>query len=317
VVLALNWRMPYERLGFSVAMVVEQSIGEVMGHHYVPQKYLRGFSDSKVSGMIWQHDKQTEKAIKVPIKVIAQQRDYYSQEMERDLNDLVEIPGNAAIENLCNGISLSPADRSNLSIYIATMMKRVPRHRIRAREGMPEVLDDVLSAIRVELQTSVGDANVDASLIKARLAELDEIEAKYRAEIPAEVIKETMNQFRNPTPTEEHVSLIHKMTWRVLTSTGPSYFLTCDNPATHFEAWGLGRRESEFAFPLCTTRLLHGCWQPLRAKRACVHISQKRVKSLNRRIACAATRFVYYHRDEKWLRAISRKKIEQCDRFKW
>ena len=49
-----------------------------MGHHYVPQRYLRHFAVPGEPGMIWMYDKTSGKVRKLAIKTMAQSPGFYS-----------------------------------------------------------------------------------------------------------------------------------------------------------------------------------------------------------------------------------------------
>jgi hypothetical protein len=68
-----------------------------MGHHYVPQQYLRGFEVEEDPGTIWSYDKVLKTFLKIPIKVVAQEADFYDADVERELNESVEGPAHAAL----------------------------------------------------------------------------------------------------------------------------------------------------------------------------------------------------------------------------
>ena len=111
-----------------------------MGHHYVPQEYLRGFSHPSSLGALWQFDKKQQRfsTDSASISKIAQERSFYSQNTESMLNELVEIPGNHVLRKLRSGnLSLTDAERLSLSVYIATLVKRVPDCRDRAKSMAP------------------------------------------------------------------------------------------------------------------------------------------------------------------------------------
>jgi hypothetical protein len=113
------------------------------------------------------------------------------------------------------------------------------------------------------------------------------------------------------------VQLVFGMTWRFVTTAGPSYFLTSDNPAFVFEALGLGRPGAELTFPISTTLALHGSWQ-FGPTDLVISTNQKTVKELNRRIARSATRFLYYHEKQDWVASISKQNDQSTlNRINW
>src|SRR5688572_8703709 len=100
-----------------------------MGHHYLPQRYLRGFQASAAPGAIWMYDKQAGTRKRVPIKEVAQARGFYTADVEDRLNREVEIPGGDVIDKIRRGEAVDESDRMDLSYYVATMIRRVPRAR--------------------------------------------------------------------------------------------------------------------------------------------------------------------------------------------
>ena len=45
-----------------------------MGHHFVPQRYLKGFQSPEKPAWIWAFDKKAQTAKHLPIKQVAQAR---------------------------------------------------------------------------------------------------------------------------------------------------------------------------------------------------------------------------------------------------
>jgi len=136
-----------------------------MGHHFVPQKYLRGFTSSLKPNALWQFDKRTLSFSNKPaaIKKIAQQPKFYDEQTEQNLNRFVEIPGNQVIDKLRSGnLSLTDDERIHLSVYIATMLKRIPKSRVKGKAIAPEVLKDVASEIRelIQYYAEVGEISL-------------------------------------------------------------------------------------------------------------------------------------------------------------
>ena len=83
------------------------------------------------------------------------------------------------------------------------------------------------------------------------------------------------------------------MTWRILLSAGPIFFVTTDDPAFYFQSLGLARKESELCIPLSTRCMLHGSWQRARPDPVFVLCEQAIVKEINRRMVGQAERLVF------------------------
>src|SRR5258706_8074926 len=228
-----------------------------MGHHFVPQRYLRNFEDPNRPGFIWLHDRLKGTARLAQINHVAQTEQFYSQETERVLAREVEAPANPVIRKLISGVAIVPVERLQFAYYIGVMLKRIPASRRRVTEMIPGVLADLVADVRQQLRSLASEVRADPEILAKRLQEVDAAEKKFGRRPPPEVLE----QVREPWPSEETVKAIFGMTWRVLVSSGPQYFITTDNPAFFFRAWGLARKESELSFPLSTTHALHGSWR--------------------------------------------------------
>jgi len=109
-----------------------------VGLHYIPQRYLQNFGDSDAPGEIWIYDKKTGRSRQAAIKAEAQEAGFYSPQVEEQLNTRIEVPGNRVIDKLLRAKPISEEDRLDLSIYIATMLKRVPHRRNKAYALIPD-----------------------------------------------------------------------------------------------------------------------------------------------------------------------------------
>lgn len=266
-----------------------------MGKHYVPQALLRNFQIPAQPGSIWIYDKQGLKPHVASISKVAQSQDYYSTETESALARDVEIPGNRAINRLLHDELLSPSERTDLAYYISTTLMRGPRRRRRAHEKLPQVLAETTAEIRTQITEAA--ATADFAWVTHCLAEVDAAEQKFASTPPPLVVA----QMREPWPYQSMVDAVNKMAWRVLESSGPSYFITSDNPVFLIDCFGLAREDSEISFPLSTTKMLHGCGQGKSCSLTFMPASQWLVRETNRRLASETERFVFCHEEEPWL----------------
>lgn len=286
-----------------------------MGHHYVPQEYLKGFTDPSAPIVLWQFDKKNKEFTKGPvaIKKIAQQRSYYDDDTESLLNAQVEIPGNRVLRQLRDdNYELTDSDRVALSIYIATMMKRVPHSRRRGERIAPTVLTNVTNELREQIRSAQADGLIDNVMAASHLTETDRVESQFALEPPPNIIK----QIESPWPSEFMIGLIYSMTWRFVHATGSNYFVTTDNPAFFFQCWGLGSDKSEIVFPVSHRLAIFGSRTPLNGNDQTI-TRQQFVKEANRRIISDATRFVYCHRNENWIGTVAAKKKPYLSRIQW
>jgi len=161
------------------------------------------------------------------------------------------------IRKLTNNTAIAPAERVQLALYIGVMMKRIPASRRRSMEMIPSVLAELVAEVRGQLRALASDIRADPEIVAKRLLEVDATERKFRLQPPHNVLE----QIREPWPSEIMVRALFNMTWRVLISSGPQYFVTTDNPVFFFRGFGLAKEKSELTFPLSTTHALHGSWQ--------------------------------------------------------
>lgn len=282
-----------------------------MGKHYVPQALLRNFQIPAQPGCIWIYDKQNPKPHVASIAKVVQSQDYYSTETEVALARDVEIPGNRAIDRLLHDELLSSTERTDLAYYISTTLMRGPRRRRRAYEKLPQVLAETTAEIRTEIGQAA--ATADLAWVTHCLAEVDVAEQKFASAPPPLVV----DQIREPWPYESMVDAVNKMAWRILESSGPSYFITSDNPVFLIDCFGLAGEDSEISFPLSTTKMLHGCCQGKSCSLTFMQASQWFVRETNRRLASETERFVFYHDEEPWVAQLLSKKRHFLSVIKW
>ena len=295
------------------AVLTEES--EAVGLHYVPQKYLRGFTDLSCPDALWQFDKETLSYSERPASIakIAQQRSFYDADTERRLNELVERPGNRVLDKLRSGhLKLEDEERAHLSVYIATMLTRVPHHRAKGEAMVPHVLRQVTSELREQIRAYSHAGQISTHTAEQRLAETDAAEAKFAAEIPNNV----RERIRSPWPTERMINVVYNMHWRFVCADGSDYFLTTDNPAFFFECYGLGTENSELTFPVSCRLAMFGSWTPVADGNRISRRSQF-VKEANRRLISAASRFIYSRGKLAWIRKVAAKKQPYLSRIRW
>ncbi len=188
-----------------------------MGHHFVPQRYLRNFESPSRPGFIWLHDKRGGPARLALIARVAQAKAFYSAETEVVLARDVEAPANDVIRKLTGDTAITPVERLQLAYYIGVMLKRIPARRRRSTEMIPGVLADVVSHVRDELKTIANAIQADPELLARRLREVDAAKSKFARQPPPEVL----DQIREPWPSEGMLRALFGMTWRVLVCAGP------------------------------------------------------------------------------------------------
>jgi hypothetical protein len=284
-----------------------------MGHHFVPQQYMRNFEDPNRRGFIWLHDKQGGDPRSVPITKVAQAKGFYSKETEAILANVVEKPANAVMKKLITEVGITQDERLQLAYYIGVMVKRIPARRRLSTAMIPGVLAKVISRVQEQLISVAKEQNADPEVLRRLLKEVAAAEKKLTTNTPPEVLK----QIQDPWPSERIVLAVFNMIWRILVSSGPQYFLTTDNPAFFFNAFGLGKEKSELSFPLSSNYALHGSYQAAPSKLVFVRPTQNIVKEINRRLASEAERLAFYHEPAPWLLKVLQKQRPYLSVINW
>lgn len=283
-----------------------------MGHHYVPQKYLRGFAGVD-SDKVWVYDKKGRRFFEAAISKIAQESAFYEDDVDIELNVAVESPANPAIDKLRRREAITVEERVRLALYIAVMLMRVPSRRLKALEMYPGVMNETIHRTIEEIRHIGETTDINPEIIDRRLREVEG--ARERFEQPPQAL---VDQVRSPWASENVVNAIHSMHWRYLVaSDGPVYFLTSDNPAFFFGSYGVGREESEISFPISSNICLLGNWQPGRDSERFIEIKQVAVKEMNRRNASTATRFLFYREPAPWVEKIAHKEKPYLSKILW
>ena len=215
-----------------------------MGHHYLPQFYLKGFS--RASGnRIWVYDKQDARKFVTQVKSVANESGFYSQEVEQFLANAIEEPANEVLEKIRQRGLLNDDDKELLAKYMAAMMMRVPRGKERIKEKGPSVASKFQEEIDQQLAVAAEHPE-KAEFIERRKAQIEQILHRFGKDPPKQVWLDNIPPARSP----QIVAALRSMTWRFLTFDRSPAFLTCDNPVFYFTWMGIGRRESEVTFPI-------------------------------------------------------------------
>lgn len=283
-----------------------------MGKHFVPRKYLAGFATPTEPEQIWMYDKRERSWACAAIGKVAQQRDYFDPETETELAESVERPAHRVLDAVRVGRPISSDERDALALYAAVMLMRVPRRRRKAGELVEPTLRQVIDRLRNEMRAEVSSAE-DEVRLQGHLEVLGRIEQQYAIEPPPEVVA----KIRSPWPTDRVLAAVRDMAWRLVSTSGPSYFLTSDNPAYFFEAYGVGSPEAELAFPLSSNLMLLGNWQGPKRSTTTLGGTQAMVKEVNRRVASGAERFIFYHQRARWIETLAHRRDPYLSRILW
>jgi Protein of unknown function (DUF4238) len=270
------------------------SAGRVLvGHHYVPQYYLKGFSPDGKS--IWAFDKEDGRAFRTQVKSIANETGFYSADVEIQLANSVEEPANVVLKAIRERQRLSQADRVTLSAYMVCLLKRVPRGKEWGRELAPGVLQETIEGIQRQLDD-----------LERREPERRELWERRRAELAAmpegfedDVVQNAWLENLGPDVSSKSVTALSRMTWQFLTVDRYPAFLASDNPVFHFRDIGIANPASEVSFPISSHVALWATWRS-DLEEGYFPVRESWVAQINRRSASVATRYLFHAKEEEW-----------------
>jgi hypothetical protein len=266
-----------------------------MGHHYLPQYYLKGFTETD-DNILWAYEKGSGNNFSTQIINLAKINKLYSEETEQYLANEIEGPANEVLDKIRNRHLISKADKEYFAKYMAVMWKRVPRAKEDFNKMAPGILDEIGSELKDSLK-SIGERRPEKiKLIEERQKEINEILEKYVSAPPEDIWWYSIRPERTPIIVE----IMKKMTWSFWECDQTFTFLTCDNPLFYFTGMGVGKKDSEISFPISNHVVLWATWKT-NFPNDFIKASSQIVKEMNRRTVHNASRFVYHCKDERWI----------------
>jgi len=141
---------------------------------------------------------------------VAQQPEFYSDDVEHALADEVERPGNAAIDKLLGQEQLDNAERTQLSLYMVIMATRGPRQRRKSLGHAWQALESVVRDTRSEIGEWMKERPEDVERTAERLAELNVVEERFSTQIPAYLLDQIRTpfwseRFRKPEENQQEI----------------------------------------------------------------------------------------------------------------
>jgi hypothetical protein len=281
-------------------------------HHYVPQFYLEGFSDSNTDGKIWQYDKESLQPLALYASSIAVRPNLYrltNADGTRDPNSLeqafCEVEGNFAKlkRRLDENPQLTDEDLPTFLVFAALMKARVPYHL----DIIAEIGETLL---KVGLSTLAANEQAFDHYWEQMLKELGPAVSEVSKE---ELRQQFITGAYDPQLTQEEAvrmalktvqtiyASIRDIRWRILTTTQDAPFVTCDNPFFYDDPTadprylitrgvGLLNRNVEIILPVSSTLVILGKRsQPEHT----LAVPPLIVNQINLRMIACSQRFVY------------------------
>ncbi len=278
-------------------------------HHYIPQFYLKGFSDPNLQNHIWRNSKDNSEQISISIKDACVQSHYYSFTMpdgSRD-SDMTENFFQSIEEDAANIIRkielrtvLNQDERAYFSHFIAFQLTRVPAFRNWILETNANLMKRVM-----KFSASYKES---FDIIVKNVCEREGVEI-----IPENFRKFCLNGNCNVEYPEETslqfvlklaldvAKIVYNMNWGFIHSPSSAYFLTSDNPVfladpsrNSDSPFGIGLidRNVELTLPLTKEICFIGSWQGNVV--GYVNFPHSRfIWEINRRTIISATKYIF------------------------
>jgi hypothetical protein len=283
-------------------------------HHYLPQFYLREFTDPDVphghDPYIWVYSLAKCTWRRRGPHNVAAESDYYaftdqtgnkSHEVEKMLSQVESMTAPVVREKVLNQQLLGEEDRATIATFVALMLMRVPAQHEHIGNFKAEVAQRILQVIyQVHMQNP---------------ETLEAFKRDYRKEtgkhdlddLRPEHLDPTRYKIRTTRPAAIGISfsaltdcarVIAEMGWTFLVSQPPNYFITSDypfsmlDPTNENQAYGHGLafKNVEVSLPLTRNLALFAGWQSKGTR--WLPASQRIVKQVNLRSMLSASRFL-------------------------
>ena len=245
-----------------------------MKHHYLPQFYLREFTDPDVpqghDSYIWVYSlaKRTWRR-RAPHNVAAES-DYYaftdeagnkSHEVEKMLSQVESMTAPVVREKVLNQQLLDEEDRATIATFVALMLLRVPAQHEHIGNLMAEVAQSILQVMH---QVHMQDPETLEAFKKGYRQETGKHDLD---DLRPEHLDPTKYKIQTTRPAAIGISfsavldcahIISEMGWTFVVSQPPNYFITSDHPFSmldptnknHAYGHGLAFKNVEVSLPL-------------------------------------------------------------------
>lgn len=272
-----------------------------MGKHIDPKFYLNGFA-KKDTCFLYRYEKGIKIPKLLPIKIVAQERGFYSNKIETHLAENIERPANKVLRKIRNQESISDEEKRILSEYIFVFYKRVPAAKQRFQAAVPKIANELKNQFSRSFD-NLKQKNPDKSdIYEKRRSETERILKDLEENPSIEIWQNTL-----PIKSKIATYYLNRMTWTFLTCEEPDIFLTNDNPVFMHEHLGINKSVSELTFPVSSNVTLFATWWRIKDL-SYVEANSQLVREMNRRIAKRADRYIYSNSKKEWIMTLANKK---------
>ena len=278
-------------------------------HHYIPQGFLRGFSQpsSPTKKHIWVYRKNKNSKPKMQSsKSVGYRKDYYAQETENGVYDyntlenafseleskVLPIIANLKVDNQ-DLISISELEKGEVSYFLGLLFTRCPS----IRDGIDETYKEI---VRNAFYNAMKQQNLDNSLINnlhSHSIDAINIDIKQWVSLkPMLIMAEKLA-----------MSILNK-NWQFFSPSGDSRFITSDSPVIFYgqapaspDSIVIINLRKDLSL-ICTPNLYN---RPFSVK----SISEESVKNINLAFIDSAKEFVFSSENDNLINEIVKERI--------
>ena len=284
-----------------------------MGHHYIPQHYLRQFSVDKKQKQIWMYDLANSRVVKLSIKNAASENGYYSAGDEIAMANQIEWPARETMEKLRRKANLELDERMRVATYVSCLVNRVPAMRRMREDKLKSDLPIFLNELTDSVLRGEEGRRLSPPALSQFLSMIDDFKRTGYGGLP----EEAKFMLTQKIWVSERVSvLIASMTWLVLSTDQEHPFICSDNPVFWFRSIGMGAKSAEITLPLSSDVALLMVHMPQGPVTRAFDVAPEVVDEINRRTAAEATRFLFAKEDGEWLKQIGERREEGFQIFR-
>lgn len=284
-----------------------------MGKHYLPQYYLKGFASMPDSPLIWAYEKGSQRRFCTTVTQVANENRYWSDEVESWLANDIEGPANSVLQKIKHRQTLTLDDKAVFSIYIITMLRRVPQGKKRAERWLNDKknTDPIFHQLRDSLERQKNEHPESTEIIDKAIIQLQDAQRGQPDRLDTQSVWE---KSLYPILTARSILAVGTMSWGFLIDDRNSVFLTSDNPVFYFRDEGVGRYGAELSFPIDKHTVL---WAARRSdwREDFVKATISLITEMNRRTVFSAGRYVYSATEENWITRLANRKTYTLHRY--
>ncbi len=277
-------------------------------HHYIPVFYLNGFTDK--NACLYVYDKDGGPIFESSPEGIAYENHYFSfitPQGERDSetveNNVMLLEGESAkvIKKIhaCNELTVN--DRINYSLFVASMMVRVPNMRNNIQKSTGEMIKHMsvfMASHKENFEGAMERYEKDTG--KPIGMNIEELRQWMRdpSHYDISVDKEYATAMALSL-LEDFAKVFFQMKWAFFKATDEYKYMTGDNPLRYidptykprsFYGVGLANENVEVSLPLSKEVCAYGSWK---GREGYLQAKNHHVKHLNKITVSASVRFVF------------------------